>query len=72
MLHAYVARFDVTNNLKNFLFFLGLKPVAWLDVVVGVECLHLHAKALFSSEKISAFHTVALSFVCIKYYPIID
>jgi hypothetical protein len=28
--------------------------------------------ALFSSEKISDFGTVALSFVCDKYYPIID
>ena len=28
--------------------------------------------ALFSSEKISDFGTVALSFVCDKYYPIMD
>jgi len=28
--------------------------------------------ALFSFEKISDFGTVALSFVCGKYYPIID
>ena len=31
-----------------------------------------HYKALFSSEKISVFGTVALSFVCDKYYPIMD
>ena len=29
-------------------------------------------KALFSSEKISDFGTVALSFVCDKYYLIMD
>jgi len=29
-------------------------------------------KALFSSEKILDFGTVALSFVCDKYYPIMD
>jgi len=28
--------------------------------------------ALFTSEKISDFGTVALSFVCDKYYPIMD
>jgi len=28
--------------------------------------------ALFSSEKISDFGTVSLSFVCDKYYPIMD
>ena len=32
----------------------------------------LLSRALFSSEKISDFGTVAFSFVCGKYYPIID
>jgi len=30
------------------------------------------SRALFSFEKISDFGTVALSFVCEKYYPIMD
>jgi len=32
----------------------------------------LHSKALFSFEKFLDFGTVAISFVCSKYYPIID
>ena len=35
----------------------------WLDFI---------AWALFSSEKRKVFSTVALSFVCDKYYPIMD
>jgi len=31
-----------------------------------------NTEALFSSEKILDFGTVALSFVCDKYYPIVD
>jgi len=55
MFHACATRFDVTENLKNFLVFQSEL-----------------SRALFSSEKISDFGIVALSFVCDKYYPIMD
>jgi len=56
--------------------------VVFVSIVVGrsradeegkkdITCVLL-TKALFSSEKISDFGTLALSFVCDKYYPIID
>jgi hypothetical protein len=38
----------------------------------GFGDVAIHTWALFSSEKISDFGTVALSFVCDKYYPIMD
>ena len=43
-----------------------------MSVLLGNMSFSLCTKALFSSEKISDFGTVPLSFVCDKYYPIID
>ena len=37
-----------------------------------MHALSIIAQALFSSEKWKVFGTVTLSFVCNKYYPIMD
>jgi len=68
MLHAHVARFDVTGNLKNFAKFFrnckqGLNPKTVLLFKI---------RALFSSENFWEMDTVAFSFVFDKYCPIMD
>ena len=56
-----------SHSLESHIDFM--KPYAGL---VDLE-LHFHnALALFSLRKILDFATVAVSFVCGKYYPIID
>ena len=58
MLYACAARFDVTENVKNFAnFFMN----GYIDM-----------RALFSSENILVFGTVALSFLFDKYCPIME
>ena len=42
------------------------------DVRMPLLPFHLRPCAFFGFEKISDFATVALSFVCNKYYPIVD
>jgi hypothetical protein len=42
------------------------------QVAMEVFAFLFLAEALFSSEKWKVFGTVALSFVCDKYYPIIE
>jgi len=56
MLYICIVRFDIQESQKILQMFFR----------------KLGHEALFSSENISDFGTVALLFVCGKYYPIID
>jgi len=81
MLHAYTARFDVTENLENFLDFGGTKQGpsnnrCWCQRQKKKREIQeepmVVLMALFSSKIFCKMDTVAFSFVFDKHCPIMD
>jgi len=68
----FLGAFAVRNNLTWSRNMASCVLTGWLQASLTVSKKPKSTKALFSSENWKVFGTVALSFVCSKYYLIID